>query len=284
MVVAAAGLGLLIGVVIGGLGGGGGVLTVPVLVYLLGQSAQHATTSSLIIVGITATAGALARVRDGSIRWRTGLGFGAVGLPAALLGTLLNQRVAEPVLLLAFAGLTLLAATAMLISSSDRSPATEQAPDPEATGDPEGSAASSGSGSALAAATRVRALRQVLATGAKVVLSGLLVGFLTGFLGVGGGFLIVPALVIVLGIPMSSAIGTSLLVIAVNSAASLASRAGVAEFDWAVIVPFSLAAIIGTFAGKRISDRLSGAALSRSFAVMLLAVGVFVAVRSLLAL
>jgi uncharacterized membrane protein YfcA len=109
MLALAAVLGLVMGAVIGGLGGGGGVLTVPALVYVLGQSAQDATTASVVVVGITAAAGVLARVRTGGVDWRAGLLFGAVGIPAAWLGTVLNHRVSQATLLLAFAGLTLVA-------------------------------------------------------------------------------------------------------------------------------------------------------------------------------
>lgn len=245
-------LGVLVGVVIGALGGGGGVLTVPVLVYLLGQSAQDATTSSAIIVGITAAAGAAARLRAGEVRWRTGLAFAATGVPAAFAGTLLNQRVAEPVLLLTFAALTLLAAASMLTTGGG-TPADLAEPAP---GGP-------------------------LRTTAKVIGCGAAVGLLTGFLGVGGGFLVVPALVVVLGVPMRYAIGTSLLVIAVNAGAALAARTGGPPPDWALVVPFTVAAVLATLLGKLISDRLSGRTLTRAFAVMLIAVGAFVAVEVL---
>jgi uncharacterized membrane protein YfcA len=244
MTVATAGLGLLIGLVIGALGGGGGVLAVPALVYLLGQTPQDATTSSVIIVGSTAVVGTLARVRGG-IAWRTGLGFGAVGIPTAYLGTLLNQRVGQHVLLLAFAGVTLLAAIAMLLRGRGDD---GEDPDP-----PPGSVVR----------TAVRTRTQLAGTALKVAGSGVVTGFLTGFLGVGGGFLVVPA-----------------LVIATNSVASLASRLGVAEVDWAVVAPFAAAAIVGTLAGKLVSDRLSGVVLTRAFAVMLLRVGGFVATQS----
>ncbi len=256
--VVAAGLGLLIGLVIGGLGGGGGVLTVPLLVYVLGQSAQDATTGSVVIVGVTAVAGVLARGRSGSVQWRTGLMLGAAGIPAAALGTLLNQRVAEPVLLLSFAALTVLAAVALIVDGG---------PDPDPP-----------------AATGAVAVRTRPSTGV-VVGCGLAIGFLTGFLGVGGGFLLVPVLVIVLRMPMVAAVGTSLLVIVINSTAAFGVRLGsAAELDWAVLVPFTVAAVLASFAGRRVAARFSGAALTRGFAVMLVVVGGFVAVESIVAL
>ncbi|GAA2864930.1 sulfite exporter TauE/SafE family protein [Pseudonocardia halophobica] len=291
MIVLAALLGLVMGAVIGGLGGGGGVLTVPALVYLLGQPAQAATTASVVIVGVTATVGVIARARSGGVDWRTGVMFGVVGIPAAWLGTALNRRVDQPTLMLAFAGLTLVAAMAMLLDARGRRRAAEHAAtDP--TGDeadgPGGTATAPASdpgtaGTALATERRSRA-GPLLATAAKVAVGGASVGFLTGFLGVGGGFLVVPVLVIMLRMPMTLAIGTSLLIIALNSVSSMVSRLGALHLDWRVVVPFTLAAVVGTLLGKRISDRLSGRTLGIAFAWLLVAVGLFVGVRNLLAL
>ncbi|GAA4543802.1 sulfite exporter TauE/SafE family protein [Pseudonocardia xishanensis] len=271
------GLGLVMGVVIGGFGGGGGVLTVPALVYLLGQSAQAATTGSLIIVGIAAAAGGLGRIRGHGVDWRTGIGLGVAGIPTAYLGSLLNHRVSQTVLLLAFAGLTLVAATAMLLNSRGEPAAVEPVETPSA-----GPARSVGD---TVTACRARLLRSgSLQSVAKVAGVGAGVGFLTGFLGVGGGFLIIPALVIVLRMPMATAVGTSLLVITLNSVSSMLSRAGALDVDWRVIAPFTIAAVLGTVVGKRIADRLSGEVLTRAFAVLLLAVGLGVGVQSLLSL
>jgi len=127
-------------------------------------------------------------------------------------------------------------------------------------------------------------VRQVLGSLARVVVCGVAVGFLTGFLGVGGGFLVVPALVIALRMPMTLAVGTSLLIIAMNSASSLVSRLGVAHPDWRVVAPFAVAAVAGALIGKRVGERLSAATLTTSFAVLLLLVGLAVGVQSTLAL
>ncbi|ODU06169.1 MAG: hypothetical protein ABS81_05545 [Pseudonocardia sp. SCN 72-86] len=275
MIALAAALGLVVGFVIGGLGGGGGVLTVPALVYALGQNAQAATTSSVVIVGISAAVGAVTRMKGGGVDWRTGAALGVVGIPAAYLGTALNHQVRQPVLLLAFAVLTVAAASAMLLDSrDDHGPAVEG--DDTDSG---GAAGASGTMTALRPATRTW-----LIFAAKVVACGATAGFLTGFLGVGGGFLVVPALVIVLRMPMTVAVGTSLLVIVLNSISSVVSRVGGMHLDWSVIVPFTLAAVAGTLLGKRIADRLSGVALTRSFAVLLVAVGVFVGVEAFVAI
>jgi uncharacterized protein len=262
MLVVAAGLGLAIGLVIGALGGGGGVLTVPLLVYALGLTAQSATTSSIVIVGVTALFGTLARRRGNVIDWRTGLAFGALGVPTAYLGTLLNHRVDQRVLLLAFAAITVVAAVAMLIDSR--------------SGDPEHAPAGRSGGTA----TAVRS--GLLATAAKVVVSGLVVGFMTGFLGVGGGFLVVPALVIILRMPMTSAIGTSLLIITLNAVSSLGARLGSPlHLDWRIVVPFTVLAVVGSLLGRRVAARFSGDTLTRAFAVMLILVGGLVAAQTL---
>jgi uncharacterized membrane protein YfcA len=289
MLALAAVLGLVMGAVIGGLGGGGGVLTVPALVYVLGQSAQDATTASVVVVGITAAAGVLARVRTGGVDWRTGLLFGAVGIPAAWLGTVLNHRVSQATLLLAFAGLTLVAAAAMLLHARGTTRAAGRETSPENLDErhdalqarvPETDA---GVRSATRV-TRTHGAYAALITAAKITLGGAAVGFLTGFLGVGGGFLVVPALVIMLRMPMTLAIGTSLLIIALNSVSSMISRIGMAHLDWRIIVPFTLGAVAGTLVGKRVADRLSGRTLGIAFAWMLVAVGLFVGIQNLLAL
>ena len=111
---------------------------------------------------------------------------------------------------------------------------------------------------------------------------GAAVGFLSGMFGVGGGFLVLPVLVIALRMPVTAAIGTSLLIMVLNAAAAMASRSGDLAVDWAVVVPFTLASVVGTLLGRRVADRLSGTALTRIFAVLLLLVGIFVGAESLL--
>jgi uncharacterized membrane protein YfcA len=256
---AALALGLVIGISLGALGGGGSILTVPVLVFLLGLTAQEATTGSLVIVGATAAIAAASHSRAGNTRWGTGLVLGLVGVPASLLGTAANRAVDPAVLLLAFAALMVVAATGMLLRART-GPAAEPEP---------------GGGVAVTTRTSVPVV--------KVALAGLGIGFLTGFLGVGGGFVIVPALVVLLQFPMPVAVGTSLLVIALNSGVALLARAGgSAHFAWAVIVPFTLAAVVGSTAGKRIAGRVDPRALTRAFALLLLAVAAYVVGKTLL--
>ncbi len=281
MLFAALCLGVIIGVVIGALGGGGSILTVPLLVFALGMGAQEATTASLVIVGVTAAVAAVGHARTGHTRWGTGLSLAAAGVPASLLGTRLNRLVDENVLLLAFAGLMLLTAAAMLVRTRSDDDDHDES-DGASTQGRSGSGSGSGSGGT---ATAVRPAGAQRATVRKVwwrlVAAGLLIGFLTGFLGVGGGFVIVPVLVIALGFPMPAAVGTSLLVIAVNSGVALAARSGHDSFAWDVIVPFTATAVLGSLLGKKVADRLPPATLTRAFAVLLVLVAGYVAVRAL---
>jgi len=268
---AAAGLGMLIGLSLGALGGGGSILTVPALVYVLGEPARAATTESLVIVGITALVAAIGHARAGRVRWVAGMAFGAVGIAASYAGTAANRSINPQLLLLAFAGLIVIAATAMIVRRRRCTDCGEVRA--EVT-----TAASERHGQVAVLTTAPVATRSTAV--AKVVAAGLVVGFLTGFFGVGGGFVIVPALVMTLGYAMPVAVGTSLLVIAINSGAALAARSGDATFHWSVIIPFTAAAIASSLVGKRLADRVRPATLTRAFVALLLAVAAYVAVRS----
>ncbi len=249
-------LGVAIGLSLGALGGGGSILTVPALVYVLGESAATATAGSLFIVGSASVVGAASHARQHRVRWRAGLGFGAAGVAAAYAGSLLNAAVNPNVLLVAFSGLMVAAAAAILWRQRSSRPVA---------------AASASTPSSLG-------------TVGRVIVAGLAVGFLTGFFGVGGGFVIVPGLVFALGYEMPVAVATSLLVIAINTAAALLARAGRSTFDFAILLPFMVAAAGGALAGRRVADRVSPRTLTLSFAVLLLVIAAYVAVRALGAL
>ncbi|MFD1658704.1 sulfite exporter TauE/SafE family protein [Streptomyces caeni] len=238
--------GAVIGLALGALGGGGSVLAVPALIYLLGFSPVAATTGSLVIVTITSLAALSAHARDGYVRWRTGLLFAAAGIGPAMLGSVVATRLPAAALTAAFAVVAAGAALRML--------RVRQGPESAGTVRP-GRAAAAGAG----------------------------LGAVTGVLGVGGGFLAVPALVSVLGMRMRVAVGTSLLVISVNSVAALTTRVGTVErLDWAIIGPFIAAAILGAWDGKRLAAKVSGPTLQRIFAVVLLAVAAFMLIDSVL--
>ncbi|MGW2700488.1 sulfite exporter TauE/SafE family protein [Streptomyces sp. NPDC001340] len=238
-VVLALAAGAVIGVALGALGGGGSVLAVPALIYLLGFTPVAATTASLVIVTVTSATALSAHARDGHVRWRTGLLFAAAGIVPAMLGGALAGRLPAGALTAAFAVVAGTAAVRMLRPR--------------------------------AAAETAVPVRQDRAAAAGAGL-----GAVTGVLGVGGGFLAVPALVSVLGMRMRDAVGTSLLVITANSLAALAMRAGTADgLDWAVIGPFAGAAVLGAWDGKRLGAKVSGHALQRTFALVLLAVAAY---------
>ncbi|GAA1936492.1 sulfite exporter TauE/SafE family protein [Streptomyces durmitorensis] len=232
--------GAVVGLALGALGGGGSVLAVPALIYLLGFTPAAATTASLVIVTATSLTALYGHARSGHVRWKAGALFAAAGLlPAALAGAAAS-RLPQAALTIAFGVIAGLAALMML----------RPAP-----------AAGAGDGTVRPA--------KAAGTGAGL-------GALTGLLGVGGGFLAVPALVTVLAFEMQAAIGTSLLVISANSLASLATRgATVAGLDWSAIGPFAAAALLGAWDGKRLALKASGPLLQRSFAFVLLAVAAF---------
>ena len=273
MLMVAIPVGLLIGLSLGALGGGGSILTVPALVYLLGMDPRAATTGSLIIVGVTAIFGMLAHRRDGHVRVLQGIVFGALGAAGAVAGTRLSLAVPPDVLLAGFAVLML--AVAALMLTRRRVPA--------------GAGVGVGQGDRVPLDVPIITFspRFVCACprAAKVLIAAVAVGLMTGFFGVGGGFLVVPALVLALDFPMPVAVGTSLLVIAMNSATSLVARAGTGiDIDWTIIGVFTAAAVIGSLVGARIGTQARPETLRIAFAVLIVAVGLYTAARSIPAL
>ncbi|HET7464681.1 MAG TPA: sulfite exporter TauE/SafE family protein [Longimicrobium sp.] len=235
----------LIGLSLGLLGGGGSILTVPVFVYLLGFEAKEAIAGSLLVVGATSLFGAVGHWRAGNVNLRVAAVFGAVAMAGAYLGARLAAFVSGGAQLTLFAGVMLLAAWFMFRPS--------KAPRDDAAGGP------------------VRAMPLWL-----IAAEGLGVGLLTGLVGVGGGFLIVPALVLLGRVPMKQAVGTSLLVIAMNSAAGFAGYWGRVTVAWGFLALFAAVAVAGILLGTRLSRRVPQHALRRAFAVLLLVMGSFV--------
>lgn len=255
--------GLAIGVSLGALGGGGAVLTVPVLVHLAGQDPHAAATGSLVVVGITSLVALAPHARAGRVRWQVGGLLGVLGLGGAYAGSLLSAHVSPQLLMGAFGALMLLVAGLMVVRShGSEGPQALREDHPILT---------------------VAPFRCDCPRALKVAVVASAVGLLTGFFGVGGGFLIVPALVLVLGLPMPLAVGTSLLVIALNSATSLAMRLGHGvELDWGLLAAVTGLAVLGSLLGARLGARVFTATLQRSFAVLLGILGVAVAVPALL--
>lgn len=239
-------LAAVIGLSLGLMGGGGSILTVPVLVYVLGFDAKSAIAMSLPVVGATSLIGAVGHWRAGNVHLRTALIFGVIAMVGSYLGARLAVFLSGGVQLLTLAVVMLAAAASMLR--------------PRATG-----TASSRSEEADRAGSSLPM--------AKILAVGLAVGVLTGIVGIGGGFLIVPALVVLGRVPMKQAIGTSLLVIAMNSVSGYAGYAGTVEVPWGFLAAFTGVAIAGILAGTYLVRFVSAAALKRGFAVFLLAVG-----------
>lgn len=264
--------GALIGLSLGALGGGGSILAVPALLAL-GQTATQATTGSLVVVGVTSLAGAVAAYRAGNVLLARGVAFGAVAIAGAVAGAHASAAVSEAVLLTGFAGLMLVVATLMTVRQlRTRRGATAGADadrprldDPIITFSP----------------TFMCQCPRAL----KVLMTATAVGLLTGFLGVGGGFLVVPALVLALALPMGYAAGTSLIVITITSTAALATRAGTGIApDWWLVVALTTTAIAGSVAGARLAARTDTARLSAAFTALVLLVAAYTAATAVPAL
>ncbi len=277
-------LGFLIGLTLGAVGGGGSILAVPALVYAAGQDPKAATTTSLVIVGLVALSGLPAHHRAGRVRWVPGMVFGATGIAGSIVGSHLNDLVDPEVLLIAFAALMIVAAFAMCRRNPSSTgfascllPARERDVLDAAPARPLG-------GTAVGAPPRpTTTITPAIA--AKVALAGTIVGALTGFFGVGGGFVVVPALVLALRFAMPDAVGTSLVVITINAAVALTVRARThGNLEWDVIVPYTVAGMAGMFTGSRLADRVDPSTLSRWFVRLLVAVALYTGIRSILAL
>jgi uncharacterized membrane protein YfcA len=233
----------LMGVSLGLLGGGGSTLAVPILVHVLGLGAHSAIALSLVLVGSTALLAAGFHHRTTPLPFRESFLLAACGAPFSILGGVASRQVNGALLLLAF-GLLMLVMGVLMFR-----------PSPEATESPR------------------RHWPSIVAAGAAV-------GFLTGFLGVGGGFMIVPALVLLLHMPIKRAVGASLLVIALNCAVAIIGHWSSLEMNTGVILPLMAAALGGTFLGVELCKRFHPPYLHRAFAVFILVVGVFMIARS----
>jgi uncharacterized membrane protein YfcA len=229
-------LGSGIGLSLGLLGGGGSILTVPALVYLIGQSPQAAVTTSLAIVGANSAMGVLFHRTQGTVNWRVATLFGGIGMAMAYLAAGISKQFSATALLVAFALLMLLISVLMLRSRT-------VTPDEDCP-----------------------------LSLSKILVSGAVVGILTGILGVGGGFLIVPALVMLVGLPIRQAVGTSLVIIAMNSAAGLLGHIG-STLDVQITLLFIVGGLAGSFAGSRLASHLNADHLRRLFALFVLVLG-----------
>ena len=247
-------LGALIGVLLGLLGGGGSILAVPALVYVLGLGIEQAIPMSLFVVGVASAVGALPKIRAGKVQWRLAAIFAAAGIPATYAGSAIGRHLSQPVLLCGFAIVMVLAGIRMLRASGNTGTACK-------VGD-------SGINWRRCAPRSIPA--------------GLLVGLLTGLFGVGGGFLIIPALVLLLGVEMNIAIGTSLLIIVANSVAGIFSHLSGISIDWAMTASFVGTSIVGALIAGHFGTRLDTRRLQRWFAYLVFVVAAYVLIDTIL--
>ena len=242
-------LAIAIGLSLGLLGGGGSILTVPLLTYVAGRDPKEAIAASLFVVGATSVLSTLTHARMGNVQWRTGLIFGAASMAGAFLGGLAGGYIPGVILMLAFAVMMIATAIAMLRGRKKRDTVEQEK----------------------------------LPLG-KILLEGLVVGLVTGLVGAGGGFLVVPALALLGGLSMPVAVGTSLLVISMKSFAGLAGYLTTVSLNWPLVLGVTGMALIGALIGARLTKVVPEQALRKGFGVFVLVMGIFVLSQELPAL
>lgn len=258
MIAIAAVLALFIGLALGLLGGGGSILTLPILRYVLGMEAHDAIAVSLLVVGTTSTAAMVPHARRGRVRWRTGIVFGLAGMVGAFGAGRVAHYIPSSVLLGLFGVMMMVTALAMMRGRKT----------PPASG--------SGPTSAPPTAAPPTGANQEDLPIAKVVGEGLVVGAVTGLVGAGGGFLVVPALVLLGGLSMDVAVGTSLVVIAMKSFAGFAGYLGHAHIDWTIAGVVSASAVVGSLGGGALASKVSPEGLRKGFAWFVVAMAFFI--------
>ncbi|HEU4423755.1 MAG TPA: sulfite exporter TauE/SafE family protein [Pilimelia sp.] len=237
----------LIGVSLGLLGGGGSILAVPLLVYVAGLPAKEAIATSLLVVGTTSAVAVLPHARAGRVRWRTGLVFGLAGMAGAYAGGRLAAYIPGGILLTAFAVMMLATAAAMI--RGRRGAENKLVPYELPV--------------------------------SRVVVDGIVIGLITGLVGAGGGFLVVPALALLGGLPMPVAVATSLVVIAMKSFAGFAGYLSTVHINWPLAAAVTAAAVLGSLAGGKLAGRIREDLLRKSFGWFVVAMGVFVLAQQL---
>lgn len=281
MILTALAVGALIGLVVGALGAGGGILSVPALIYLLGVAPHEATSASLVIVLFTALAALGGRIGKNTICYQIALVFAALATVGTWLGSLANQAVSADLLMYAFALLLICVGLVMLRRAyPGLFRGAARAGSSGVFSDDGAAAADNAGGTGSTPALRaVSAMGEVTSIGAaplwRVALVATITGALTGFFGVGGGFAIVPALTLVLHLPIKRAASTSLLIMAITAVVALVARAQTSlSIDLGVIGAFTVASMLGAVVGAPLTRKVSSQKLTASFAALLLAVAV----------
>lgn len=281
MILTALAVGALIGLVVGALGAGGGILSVPALIYLLGVAPHEATSASLVIVLFTALAALGGRIGKNTICYQIALVFAALATVGTWLGSLANQAVSADLLMYAFALLLICVGLVMLRRAYPGLFRGAARAGSSGVFSDDGAAAADdagGTGSTPALRT-VSATGEVTSIGAaplwRVALVATITGALTGFFGVGGGFAIVPALTLLLHLPIKRAVSTSLLIMTITAVVALVARAQTSlNLDLGVIGAFTVASMLGAVAGAPLTRKVSSQKLTACFAALLLAVAV----------
>ena len=241
MIALTIGLAVFVGISLGLLGGGGSILTVPLLAYVAGLDARQAIATSLLVVGVTSAVGAIAHARASRVRWKVAAVFGTAAMAGAYTGGRLARFIPGNVLLIAFAMIMIFAAMAMLRGRKDL-------------------------GDESAGPLPV----------AKIVLQGAAVGLISGLVGAGGGFLLVPALALLGGLPMPIAVGTSLVVISMQSFAGFVGHLSGESIDWKLAGMVTAAAVVGSLLGGRLTDYVEATTLRKAFGWFVLAMAALV--------
>lgn len=252
---------VLMGISLGLIGGGGSILTVPILVYLFGVNAELSTAYSLFIVGLTSLFGSFSHMRMGNIHWRTAIVFGIPSIISVYLTRhFLVPAIPNPVFgglskdlaILIFFAIIMVAASYSMIRKGKPKAADET---------------------------------EVSFNYPMILAEGLIVGMVTGLVGAGGGFLIIPALVLLAKLPMKQAVGTSLIIIASKSLLGFLGDLGRgAEIDWIFMLTFSAIAVVGIFSGAALSKKISGDKLKPAFGWFVLIMGIYIIVNSLMSM
>lgn len=251
MTLAIGGFSLAIGLLLGLLGGGGSILTVPMLVYLAQLEPKAAIATSLLVVGVTSSVAVLSHARRGNVCWRAGTAFGTASMAGAYAGGRLAAWIPSALLMQLFAGVMLMTAVAMLIKRGD---------------------ARNESGATCPRSPWILS---------SIAVQGILVGLLTGLVGAGGGFLVVPALALLGRLPMRTAIGTSLMIVALNSYAGLAGYLSHEAMDWAFAAGLAGLTVTGSLAGSRLAPRIRAPLLRRGFGLFVMAVAFYLLYKEL---
>lgn len=271
-------VGICVGIIVGLLGAGGGILSVPILVYLLGQSPHNAAAGSLLIVGATSLIALIGRRKE--VHWKQGAVFGALSITGSFIGSFLNSLVSPNLLMYLFSSLLVVVAGLMFRKAAKEK--NEAGAKPR-TMSPNTDANEKMCNKNTRGKENSQKPNSRLHHWITIIVAAVLIGVLTGFFGVGGGFAVVPALTLIMHFDMKEASATSLLVMVIASLAGLAARMGTAiQIDYLSVLPFAFASMIGGPIGASLTRKTKSTTLTFLFALLLLLIAVYTLSATLL--